>query len=105
MQERGYNQITTFCEALSKDLNIPVNSDLLFRNEYTKTQTKKDKTSRQDVKKALFDVNQTENNAGKHFILVDDVITTGATLEVCAKALLKIPNAKVSIVTIAFTQL
>lgn len=105
LQERGYNQITTFCKALSKDLNIPVNSDLLFRNEYTKTQTKKDKTSRQDVKKALFDVNQTENNAGKHFILVDDVITTGATLEVCAKALLKIPNAKVSIVTIAFTQL
>lgn len=104
-QERGYNQVTTFCEALSDELKIPINTNLLFRNQYTKTQTKKDKISRQEVKKALFDIKQPENSFGKHFLLVDDVITTGATLEVCAKALLKVPNSKVSIITIAYTDL
>lgn len=103
LEERGYNQVTTFCEALSSELKIPYNSDLLYRNRYSKTQTKKDKESRKEVSNALFDVKFTESDYNKHFLLVDDVMTSGATLEACAKALLKIPNSKVSIVTIAYT--
>jgi ComF family protein len=101
--ERGYNQITTFCEALSKELQIPFNPDLLYRSRYSKTQTKKNRESRKEVTNALFDVNFSESDCNKHFLLVDDVMTSGATLEACAKALLKIPNSKVSIVTIAYT--
>ncbi len=103
MEERGYNQVATFCEALSKQLDIPYNPNLLIRNRYSKTQTKKDKENRKEITNALFDVNFTEADHNKHFLLVDDVLTSGATLEACAKALLKIPNSKVSIVTIAFT--
>ena len=103
LEERGYNQITTFCEALSKELKIPYNPNLLYRNRYSKTQTKKDKENRKDITNALFDVHFTETDYNKHFLLVDDVMTSGATLEACAKALLKIPNSKVSIVTIAYT--
>jgi len=103
LRERGYNQVTTFCEALSKNLQINFNDKLLFRNLYSKTQTKKNKEQRNEVTKSLFDVTFTETDYGKHFLLVDDVITSGATLEACAKALLKIPNAKISIVTIAYT--
>ena len=104
LEERGYNQITTFCEALSNELKIPYNPNLLYRSRYSKTQTKKDKENRKDITNALFDVHFTEADSNKHFLLVDDVMTSGATLEACAKALLKIPNSKVSIVTIAYTQ-
>ena len=104
LKERNYNQVETFCLALSNELNIPYNDTLLSRNEYSKTQTKKNKVERQTSGKNLFEVkNNTESN-GKHFLLIDDVITTGATIEACTKALLKIPNAKVSVITLAYTQ-
>ncbi len=104
LKERGYNQVDSFCKALSKELNIPFNTKLLFRKKYSKTQTTKNKTERQSNIDTIFDVSFLKNDENKHFLLIDDVITTGATLELCAKALLKIPNTKVSIVTIAFTQ-
>ena len=103
LKERGYNQVTTFCETLSEELKIPYNSSLLYRTKYSKTQTKKDKEHRKEVTNEIFDVHFNETDYNKHFLLVDDVLTSGATLEACAKALLKIPNSKVSIVTIAYT--
>ena len=104
LKERGYNQVDRFCNALSKETDIPYKKELLIRTKYNKTQTKKSKNERQDNVQNIFDVVFNENDYGKHFLLVDDVITSGATLELCAKALLKIPNSKVSIITIAYTQ-
>lgn len=104
LKERGYNQVDSFCKALSDSNNIPFNDKLLIRTKYNKTQTKKSKNERQESVKNIFDVNYNENDCGKHFLLIDDVITSGATLELCAKALLKIPNSKISIITIAYTQ-
>ena len=102
-QERGFNQVTTFCKALSEGLQIDYNEALLYRTMHTKTQTKKSKEERTTVKNALFDINFSEKDAGKHFLIVDDVITSGATLEACANALLKIPDVKISIITIAYS--
>jgi ComF family protein len=104
LEERGYNQVDGFCIALSKELNIPFNKSLLYRRKYSKTQTAKNKTERQFENDNVFDVTFSKKDENKHFLLIDDVITTGSTLELCAKMLLKIPNSKVSIVTIAFTQ-
>ncbi|MBF02349.1 MAG: amidophosphoribosyltransferase [Flavobacterium sp.] len=104
LKERNYNQVETFCLALSNELGIPYNDTLLFRNEYSKTQTKKNKVERQTRGKNLFEVKNSPEFNGKHFLLIDDVITTGATIEACTKALLKIPNAKVSVITLAYTQ-
>ncbi|MFD2908395.1 ComF family protein [Flavobacterium ardleyense] len=104
LRERGFNQITTYCTALSEELQIDYNENLLFRKIYSKTQTKKNREARSEVSNSLFDVNFSEKDAGKHFLLVDDVITSGATLEACAKALLKIPDAKISIITIAYSE-
>lgn len=102
-RERGYNQVTNFGKTLAEGLKIPYNEKLLFRNHYSKTQTTKNIFSRSELNTNLFEVRFSEKDHGKHFLLVDDVITTGSTLEACGKALLKIPGAKISIITIAYT--
>ena len=104
MRERGYNQITTFCNALSKNLDIAIDDNLLFRNQHTETQSKKDLISRSILPENTFEVRFDENHHNKHFLLIDDVLTTGATLENCGRAILKIPGAKISIITIAFSE-
>lgn len=104
LKERGYNQVTTFGEALSKTLNIPYAPDILIRQIYSKTQTKKTILGRSEVVASIFGVAFDESQHHKHFLLIDDVITTGSTLEACSRELLKIPGAKVSIVCMAITQ-
>lgn len=103
LKERGYNQVEGFGKALSAHLEIPYEDQLLFRKLHTKTQTKKDLLGRADVIATVFDVDFLEKHHHKHFLLIDDVITTGSTLEACSKALLKIPGAKISIVCMAMS--
>jgi ComF family protein len=104
LKERGYNQVTAFGEALSSRLNIDYNDSLLIRNVYSKTQSKKNLLGRTEGIETIFDVSFTEKNHNKHFLLIDDVITTGSTLEACSRALMKIPGAKISIVCMAMAQ-
>lgn len=101
LRERGYNQVTNFGLALSENLKIPYNPTVLFRNIYSKTQSKKNLLNRSEGIDSIFDVAFTEKDHNKHFLLIDDVITTGSTLEACSHALLKIPGAKISIVCMA----
>jgi ComF family protein len=104
LKERGYNQVTTFGESLSKNLNIKYNDIILVRNVYSKTQTKKTFLGRSEVVERIFGVQFDESHHNKHFLLIDDVITTGSTLEACSRELLEIPGSKVSIVCMAMTQ-
>ncbi|WP_268849420.1 ComF family protein [Flavobacterium aestivum] len=101
LKERGYNQVTNFGMALSENFNIPLNDTILYRKRYSKTQSKKDLLGRSEGIETVFDVAFTEKDANKHYLLIDDVLTTGATLEACSRALLKIPGAKISIVCMA----
>ena len=103
-KKRGYNQVATFAEALSKSMQIPVKELILIRDKNTKSQTKKNRIDRAQVVSNIFSVGTIDNFEGKHFLLIDDVITTGATLESCGREVLKIPNARLSIVCMAMTK-
>lgn len=100
-RERGYNQVAAFGKALAEGLNISYNDAVLYRKKYSKTQSKKDLLGRSENIEDIFDILYSEENRNKHFLLVDDVLTTGATLEACSRALLKIPGARISIVCMA----
>ena len=101
---RGYNQLTKFGETLSSILNIKYLEGVLIRNTMAKTQTLKKRLDRFNSlvnNFSLINANLLKNN---HVLLIDDVVTTGATLEACCKELLKIEGMKISIVTIALTE-
>ncbi|EJL63827.1 ComF family protein [Flavobacterium sp. CF136] len=100
-KERGYNQVTTFGRALAEGLDIVYDDSILLRTKYAKTQSKKNLSGRSEGIKNAFDVRYSEANHNKHFLIVDDVITTGSTLEACSRTLQKIPGAKISIVCMA----
>ena len=103
MRSRGYNQVFQFGEAISETLDIPFEPKLLKRNVYTKSQTKKNLIKRNELKTNVFEAVFENHHHEKHFVILDDVLTTGSTIEACAKALQKIPGAKISVVCMAFT--
>lgn len=98
---RGYNQSELLCNGIAEITSIPVINKNVIRKVHTETQTKKHRTERWDNVHQTFHVLNPESLAGKHLLLVDDVITTGATLEACAAEILKINRVKVSIAAFA----
>lgn len=102
LRQRGYNQAETFGRALAHGLGVCYRDNLLVKTSHTKTQTKKNRAERAASVEAAFALNADENFSGRHFLLVDDVMTTGATLEACGRMLLTLPGARVSVVTMAF---
>lgn len=103
-KKRGYNQLTTFGITLSKHLEKPYIDDFLIRISTSKTQTFKQRFERFSNNDTKFSIPNLSTLKNKHIIVIDDVITTGATLESCCKELLHAENIKISIVTMAYTE-
>ena len=99
--QRGFNQSEQFAIGLAATMNVPVNSSLLSRTRATETQTRKSRFNRYQNVREIFTVNNPDEFKGRHILLVDDVITTGATLESCIQALSEIAEVKISIACIA----
>ena len=101
--QRGYNQATLLCEGIRTITNCDFAEQLLIRNTNTQTQTKKTRMERWNNVSEVFSITNTQAIINKHIVLVDDVITTGASTEACAAALLKEGARAVSICSLAFT--
>ncbi|MDB4921709.1 ComF family protein [Mucilaginibacter sp.] len=104
LKERGYNQSACFAEGLAAKLNAVVEDNNLVRAKSTETQTHKSRFARFENMQEVFAVSNPEKLINKHVLLVDDVITTGSTLEACGEQLLKVPGLKLSIATIAYAE-
>ncbi|HSG67842.1 MAG TPA: ComF family protein [Bacteroidales bacterium] len=102
-KKRGFNQSEIIAEGISEAVKIPVKTDQLLRHAYTNTQTRKSKYDRWQNVEQIFRVKDIGALKGKHILLVDDVITTGATMEACIQSLLEAEGARVSAGAVAFT--
>jgi ComF family protein len=101
-KKRGFNQSEWIARGIAAGLNKPMSENNLYRKIFTSTQTRKNRFERWENVEGIFGVKNPVEFENRHVLLVDDVVTTGSTLEACACELLKIPGIKVSIATLAF---
>lgn len=102
-RKRGYNQSGVLCDGIAEVLQLPVLKNIITRKSATETQTHKSRTQRWANIEGRFELLQPEAIQNKHILLVDDVITTGATLEACGQALMAAGNTQLSIFTMAYS--
>lgn len=103
-KSRGYNQSKCIADGIAEIMGIPVSTTQLIRQKETATQTKKSRYDRFENMKYVFKVSDPESIKNKHILLVDDVITTGSTLEAAGMVLLKSNVSKLSIAAVAFAE-
>jgi len=99
--KRGYNQSEWIAFGLGEALRKPVGKNILVRVIASETQTRKSRFDRWKNVENIFRIMRPDAIQGKHILLVDDVVTTGATLESCAHEILNVPGTKVSVATLA----
>jgi len=99
-KKRGYNQAAVLCDGLAEILNLPVLNKVILRPQHTDTQTKKGRIERWKNIEGKFLLRDPGAIKNKHLLLVDDVVTTGATLEACGNELLLVEGVKLSVTTL-----
>jgi ComF family protein len=99
-KRRGYNQATILCVGMAESMNIPVLDKVVIRPQHTETQTKKGRIERWKNMEGKFILSNPASIRNKHLLLVDDVVTTGATFEACGNELLKAENVKLSLASL-----
>jgi ComF family protein len=102
--KRGFNQSEMIAIGLQDFLPAKVQIDVLFRKKDTESQTRKNRDERWENLRDVFDVKNINKLRNKNILLVDDILTTGATIESCINALNKIENIQINVLTIAITK-
>ncbi len=103
-KERGYNQSEEIAKGISEISHLPIESKAIVRIVHNTTQTRLQRIERQTNVEGIFKLNTPERLQGKHILLLDDVMTTGATLLACGKAIASLPGTSISILTLAWTK-
>lgn len=99
--QRGYNQSLEICEGIAKTFPRPILKHNMYRKHYTETQTRKNRLERMQNTEGVFSLRNPQALYGKHILVVDDVITTGATIESACRLLADLPTVKISVASIA----
>lgn len=99
--KRGFNQSEVIAVGMSEVLNIPISTSEIYRNTYTSTQTRKSRFERWQNVESIFSLRNAEKLTNLNLLIVDDVITTGSTMEACVNTLEQSTCKSVSIATIA----
>lgn len=102
--ERGYNQSYYITKGLTKVLNIPVNQRIIKRKRFTQSQTQLDRKEREQNIKGAFALRRNSKINGKNILLVDDVVTTGATVRECGRLLLRNGANKIFVAAVAIAE-
>ncbi|MNE24241.1 DNA utilization protein GntX [compost metagenome] len=102
---RGYNQAEVICKGIAETSQVSLRKDLLKRTSFTESQTRKSRTSRWDNMQNRFMLRTRKEQDLQHLVVVDDVVTTGSTLESCVRILQnQFPQAKISIAVLAVAE-
>ena len=102
LSKRGFNQAALICEGIGQVWHKPVLTGAIARTKHTSTQTKQTRAERWDNMENAFTIKDPTSINGKHLLIIDDVITTGATIEACGKTLLTIKDVRVSVAAAAY---
>ncbi len=101
LKKRGYNQVHGFAHAIGRLLNAHVEKEVLIKIKSTQSQVNKNRLERWQLNNEVFSSQHLQKLNNKHILLVDDIITTGATIEACCKELNKAKNITISVATMA----
>ena len=102
--QRGYNQSQEIARGVSAITNLPVFNKVVRRTNYKGSQTSKGRWERNENVESVFELSDATAIEGCHLLIIDDVVTTGATVIACAKELLKAPNVKLSVISLGFAK-
>ena len=102
--QRGYNQSELLCRGIAEVFPRPINRRAMVRHRNTKKQSMQESSNRSMNVEGAFRVNRPKELEGRHVLLVDDVVTTGATMIACARELLKAGDVKVSLLSLGFAK-
>ena len=103
-RQRGYNQCTMLARGVSEVTGIKVVESVIMREKFERSQTRLDRWERMENVEGLFGLRDPQSLQGKHVLLIDDVMTTGATICACSKPLQQVEGIRISVLTLGFAK-